>query len=89
MDFTINNGYISGVEVHPSQLYIFILSSEGFLNIFHKDTCELRGKISVPQYSRGCSIDPCGLFIAISTPSQGSYSIDSKTAYSVNKSYYQ
>ena len=67
LEYKIKDGEISGVSVHPSNAYIIILSNNGLIYIFHKETGELRGNITVPINSHLCETDSSGLFLCIST----------------------
>ncbi len=52
-------------EIHPSNDYILILSSVGYIFLFKLQTGELRGKIKVLRNSLNFVIDPSGLYIAL------------------------
>ena len=46
--FFIDDGKITGFDIHPSKDYILITSSKGKVYVFRIDTGELRGTIDVP-----------------------------------------
>ena len=64
----IDEGKISGFDIHPSKDYLLITSSKGRIYVFRIDTGELRGTIKVPLHAKGCVIDPSGLYVLISVP---------------------
>ena len=49
--FFIDDGKVSGFDIHPSKDYILITSSKGKIYIFRIDTGELRGTIDVPLHA--------------------------------------
>ena len=49
--FFIDEGKISGFEIHPSKDYILVTSSRGKVYVFRIDTGELRGTIDVPLHA--------------------------------------
>ena len=63
------DGIITGFEMHPSGDYLVITSDQGFYYVFRIDTGELRGKVPVVTQPAGLSIDPSGLYLAISAKS--------------------
>lgn len=66
--FIIEEGRISGFDVHPSKDYVVITSNAGRVYVFRIDTGELRGSIVVPLHAKGCVIDPSGLYVVVSVP---------------------
>lgn len=66
--FYINEGKVSGFDVHPSLDYVLITSSTGKIYVFRLDTGELRGTIDAPKHAQGCLIDPSGLYVVVSVP---------------------
>ena len=63
--FYINEGRVTGFDLHPSNDYILVTSSVGKLYIFRLDTGEVRGTIDCPDRAQGCLIDPSGLYVVI------------------------
>ena len=63
------DGTISGYELHPSGAYLVVTSTQGFYYIFRVETGELRGKVPIMSNPKGLSIDPSGLYLAVSVPS--------------------
>ena len=49
--FFIDDGKVSGFDIHPSMDYIMITSSKGKIYVFRIDTGELRGTIDVPLHA--------------------------------------
>ena len=49
--FYINDGKVSGFDIHPSKDYILITSNKGKIYLFRIETGELRGTIRVPYYA--------------------------------------
>ena len=66
--FFIDEGKVSGFDIHPSKDYILITSSKGKIYVFRIDTGELRGTIDVPLHAQGCLIDPSGLYVVVKVP---------------------
>ena len=66
--FFIDEGKISGFDIHPSNDYILITSSKGKIYVFRIDTGELRGTIDVPLHAQGCLVDPSGLYVVVKVP---------------------
>jgi len=66
--FFIDEGKVSGFDIHPSKDYILITSSRGKVYLFRIDTGELRGTIDVPLHAQGCLIDPSGLYFVVKVP---------------------
>lgn len=66
--FFINDGRVTGFDLHPSNDYILITSSKGKIYLFRIDTGELRGTIDVPLHSTGCLVDPSGLYVLVKVP---------------------
>lgn len=66
--FFIDDGKVSGFDIHPSKDYILITSSKGKIYVFRIDTGELRGTIDVPLHAQGCVIDPSGLYVVVKVP---------------------
>jgi WD40 repeat protein len=66
--FFIDDGKVSGFDIHPSNDYIMITSSKGKIYVFRIDTGELRGTIDVPLHAQGCLIDPSGLYVVVKVP---------------------
>jgi len=66
--FVIDEGKITGFEVHPSNDYILVTSNKGKIYLFRIDTGELRGFISIPLHAWGCTIDPSGLYVIVQVP---------------------
>ena len=46
--YFINEGKITGLEIHPSKDYILVTSNKGKIYVFRIDTGELRRKINIP-----------------------------------------
>ena len=66
--FIIDEGKISGFDMHPSGDYLLVTSNKGRIFVYRLDTGELRGTISIPLHSRGCLVDPSGLYVAVVAP---------------------
>lgn len=66
--YVINEGRVTGFEVHPSKDYLLITSSKGRIYVFRIDTGELRGTIKVPLNANGCLVDPSGLYVLTKVP---------------------
>lgn len=64
----MDEGRISGFDIHPSGDYLLVTSTHGKIYVFRIDTGELRGTISVPMHSKDCLIDPSGLYVIVSVP---------------------
>jgi hypothetical protein len=65
----IDEGKIAGYDVHPSNDYLLVTSTKGRIYVFRIDTGELRGTIRIPVNSKGCCIDPSGLYVLVTVPS--------------------
>lgn len=63
--FIVDEGKISGFDLHPSKDYILVTSTQGKVYVFRIDTGELRGTISCPLHAKGCIIDPSGLYVVV------------------------
>ena len=59
-------GLVAGFEIHPSNEYLIAISDQGFFYIFKLETGELRGKVPIMSDPLGISIDPSGLYMAVS-----------------------
>ena len=68
MQYFVNDGKVTGYDIHPSKDYVLITTSKGKIYIFRIDTGELRGTIDIPLHARGCLIDPSGLYVVIQVP---------------------
>ena len=66
--FIIDEGKITGFEVHPSNDYLLVTSNQGRIYLYRIDTGELRGTIKVPLNSKECVVDPSGLYVMVSVP---------------------
>ena len=66
--FIIDEGKISGVDLHPSNDYLLVTSTHGRVYVFRLDTGELRGTIPCPLHAKGCLIDPSGLYVVVQVP---------------------
>lgn len=64
-DFVINGRQITGFDIHPSKDYLLTTSNCGSVQMFRIDTGEVRGTIKVPEYAKGCCIDPSGLYVIV------------------------
>lgn len=60
------DGLITGFDIHPSKDYIILSSDQGYYYVFRIETGELRGKVPIMSDPLGLSIDPSGLYIAVS-----------------------
>jgi hypothetical protein len=69
VQFVVDEGKITGFDVHPSKDYVFVTNNKGRIYCYRLDTGELRGTIMIPLHAKGCTIDPSGLYILISVPS--------------------
>jgi len=63
--FIVNEGKVTGFDIHPSKDYVLVTSSQGKIFMFRIDTGELRGTIKIPLHANGCLIDPSGLYVVI------------------------
>lgn len=68
VQYVIDEGRITGFDVHPSKDYLLVTSSKGKAYIFRIETGELRGTIKLPLHAQGCSIDPSGLYFLVQVP---------------------
>lgn len=66
--FYINDGRVTGFDIHPSKDYVLITSNKGKVYLFRIETGELRGTIKVPNHAQGCLIDPSGLYVVVQVP---------------------
>lgn len=65
------DGTISGYDIHPSGDYVIVTSEQGFYYIFRIETGEVRGKVAIAKGSGSPSIDPSGLYLAVSVGASG------------------
>jgi WD40 repeat protein len=63
--FYINEGRVTGFDIHPSNDYLLVTSSTGKIYVFRLDTGEVRGSIDAPDHAQGCLIDPSGLYVVV------------------------
>lgn len=63
---------ITGFDIHPSKDYIILTSDQGFYYVFRIETGELWGKVPILSDPLGLSIDPSGLYIAVSVKTNSS-----------------
>lgn len=54
--------------MHPSKDYLLVTSTSGRIYVYRIDTGELRGTIKIPLHSKGCTIDPSGLYVVVQVP---------------------
>jgi hypothetical protein len=47
----VEEGRISGFDVHPSKDYLLVTSNRGKIYVFRIETGELRGTINVPLHA--------------------------------------
>jgi len=62
-DYFIDEGKISGFDLHPSGEYIVIVSDAGWLFVYHTHMAQLRGKVKIGPSPYNCKIDPSGLYV--------------------------
>lgn len=58
--------------MHPSKDYLIVTSDQGFYYVYWIETGELRGKVPIMSDPLGLSIDPSGLYIAVSVKTNSS-----------------
>lgn len=68
VQFVIDEGRVQGFDVHPSGDYLLVTSNKGRIYVYRIDTGELRGTIAIPLHSKGCCIDPSGLYVLVQAP---------------------
>lgn len=56
------------MELHPSNDYLLVTSTQGRIYVFRLDTGELRGTIPCPLHAKGCLVDPSGLYVVVQVP---------------------
>lgn len=66
--FIIDEGKVSGFDVHPSGDYLLVTSTHGRIFLYRIDTGELRGTIKIPLHAKECLIDPSGLYVIVQVP---------------------
>ena len=66
--YCVQEGKISGFDLHPSKDYLLVTSSKGKVYVYRIDTGELRGTIRIPLNAQGCLVDPSGLYVVVQVP---------------------
>jgi hypothetical protein len=66
--FYINEGRVTGFDLHPSNDYLLVTTSMGKIYVYRLDTGEVRGTIDCPDHAQGCLIDPSGLYVVVQVP---------------------
>lgn len=68
VQYVIEEGRITGFDVHASGAYVVVTGNKGKAYIFRIETGELRGTIKLPLHAKGCCVDPSGLYFVVQVP---------------------